>query len=109
MFYRSFYVPYTNIIAQKINFLAQGIRNEKESDNANIYIECYTTEKDDKPHKVVRFSTDLYLWTEIHPVDPVEGDILLHNVAINLFLVPLKNKKELAEKLDEKLKVWQSI
>lgn len=30
-------------------------------------------------------------------------------VVINLFLMPLKNKKELANKLDGKLKTWQSI
>ena len=31
------------------------------------------------------------------------------NIVINLFLVPLENKKQLNEKLDAKLKAWQSI
>jgi len=31
------------------------------------------------------------------------------NIVINLFLVPLERKKQLNEKLDAKLKVWQSI
>lgn len=31
------------------------------------------------------------------------------NVVINLFLVPLESKKQIVEKLDAKLKVWQAI
>ncbi len=37
------------------------------------------------------------------------GKTLPPNVIIQLFLVPLKNKKELITKLDEKLKVWQAL
>ncbi len=37
------------------------------------------------------------------------GRSLPENVVIQLFLVPLKNKKELITKLDEKLKTWQAL
>lgn len=41
--------------------------------------------------------------------DTFIGKSIPKNVVINLFLVPLKGKADLAEKLDGKLKTWQGI
>jgi len=76
-------------IAQRLNFMAQSIQNEEEAKTANVYIECFTrTEKEkgiDKEVNVIRFSTDLNLWTEIHPYNKYTGALLEYSVAVNLF------------------------
>lgn len=76
-------------IAQRLNFLAQSIIDEDEAKNARIYIECFEREDTgldiNRPVKVIRFSTDLNLWTEIHPYNKYDGDILDMSVAVNLF------------------------
>lgn len=75
---------YSNI-AQKMNFLAQGIKNQEDAEHQDVYIECYTDTRDGADIKVVRLSTDLYLWTEVHPVDKHEGDILPKSISVNLY------------------------
>lgn len=74
-------------IAQRLNFLAQSIRDEDEAKKENVYIECFerTEVGDTKPLKVIRLSTDLNMWTEIHPYDKYEGDLLEYSVAVNLY------------------------
>jgi len=78
-------------LPQKLNYLAQAIKNQKDAESKNIYIECFEeTRKNDKTKedeliKIIRLSTDLFLWTELHPYDKLEGDILPYNVAVNLF------------------------
>lgn len=76
-------------IAQRLNFLAQSIRDEDEAKDTRVYIECFEREETGvditRPIKVIRFSTDLDLWTEIHPYNKYEGDILDMSIAVNLF------------------------
>ena len=72
-------------IAQRLNFLAQSIRDEEEAKQANVYIECFERIEDDKAVRVIRFSTDLNIWTEIHPYDKHKGELLEYSVAVNLF------------------------
>jgi len=79
---------YSNI-AQKLNFLALAIKDQKDAESQDIYIECYTETRkvDDKEQelKIIRFSTDMYLWTEIHPYDKLTGDLLPQNISVNLY------------------------
>lgn len=72
-------------IAQRLNFLAQSIRDEEEAKTTNVYIECFERMEDDKAVRVIRLSTDLNLWTEINPYDKHNGDLLEYSVAVNLF------------------------
>lgn len=76
-------------ISQKLNFLAQAIKNESDAETRKLYIECF---KEDRkingawePVNVIRFSIDCDIWTEIHPYDKKDGDILPKNIAVNLF------------------------
>jgi len=77
-------------IAQKLNFLAQGIKDLKDAECSNVYIECYdkTDDADDNNEqsiKTIRFSTDLYVSTEINPYDKFNGDLLDESIAVNLY------------------------
>jgi hypothetical protein len=77
-------------IAQKLNFLAQGIKDLKDAERSNVYIECYdkTDDADDNNEqsiKTIRFSTDLYVSTEINPYDKFNGDLLDESIAVNLY------------------------
>jgi len=70
---------YSNI-GNKLNFLAQAIKDVRDAENQLLYIECYTkSEKIDEEMKEVRyirFSTDVTLWTEIQPARPYKRPIL---------------------------------
>jgi hypothetical protein len=76
-------------ISQKLGFLAQGIKNEKDAESHLVYIECYseirTIKEKEQAVKVIRFSTNLNVWTEIYPYDKINGEILPKNVAVNLY------------------------
>lgn len=74
-------------IAQRLNFLAQSIRDEEEAKKALLYIECFKRDepKTGKKLNIIRFSTDLDVWTEIHPFNKYDGDILDMSIAVNLF------------------------
>lgn len=76
-------------IAQKMNFLALGIKDSSDAESSSVYIECYSksieTEDGARDVKTIRLSTDLQVWTEIHPYDKFNGDILPKSVAVNLY------------------------
>jgi len=79
---------YSNI-SQKLNFLAQGLKDLKDAETQLVYIECYTKidKKDDEETSIniIRFSTDLSIWTEIHPLNKHTTPILEKPIAVNLF------------------------
>jgi len=81
---------YSNM-PQKVNFLAQGIKDQADAESKNIYIECFSEErlnketKEPEMQKIIRLSTDLFIWTELHPYDKLEGEMLPKNVAVNLY------------------------
>jgi len=79
---------YSNI-GNKLNFLAQAIKDVRDAENQLLYIECYTkSEKIDEEMKEVRyirFSTDVTLWTEIQPARPYKSPILEKSIAVNLY------------------------
>ena len=78
---------YSNI-QQKLNFLAQGLRDLKDAENQLIYIECYTkpAEKDEEEDiNIIRFSTDVSIWTEISPLNKHTTPILEKSIAVNLY------------------------
>lgn len=76
-------------IAQKMNFLALGIKDSADAESSSVYIECYNKEieTDDgaRDIKTIRLSTDLNVWTEIHPYDKFNGALLPKSVAVNLY------------------------
>lgn len=84
-------------IAQKLNFLAQGIKNQKDADTKSIYIECFEEERETNKNsnsddisktemvKVIRLSTDVMIWTEIAEKDAIMGELLPRNVSVNLY------------------------
>jgi len=83
-------------IGQKVNFLAQGIKSLEDAQSQNIYIECFTEEREEEKIKVIRFSTNLAIWTEVYPVDKIDGDVLPKSIAVNLydFYNAIENSKD---------------
>jgi len=79
---------YSNI-TQKLGFLAQGIKDEKDAESHLVYIECYTEnqtiKEEEQTVKVIRLSTKLGIWTDVYPYDKINGEILPKNVAVNLY------------------------
>lgn len=79
---------YSNL-SHKLNFMAQGLRDLKDAETQLVYIECYTkTEKKDDEEKninIIRFSTDVSIWTEISPLNKYTTPILEKPIAVNLF------------------------
>ena len=75
-------------IAQKINVLAQAIRNIEDAEKQLIYIECFTKpsdKEDEKDSNIIRFSTDTAVWTEIFTFNKYTTPILPKSVAVNLY------------------------
>ena len=66
-------------LQNKMNFLTQPIRDEKEAENSRLYIECY--EEDGK--KTVRLSNDMIVSAKVYPFG--DSPILDRNVCVNMF------------------------
>ena len=76
-------------IGQKLNYLAQVIKDEKEAETRQLYIECY---KEDRKINnawqtinIIRLSVDFNIWTEINTYDKIDGAILPKNISVNLY------------------------
>lgn len=76
---------FTNI-ADKLNFIASGIRTKEEADNELVSIESYkVTDDTGKEKSVVRFSSSGESWFELNTIKKYGGDILPKSVSVNLY------------------------
>jgi hypothetical protein len=72
-------------IALKLNFLATALSDEDKANNTLVYIECFTRRDGEDDERVIRFSTDDGIWTEINPLHKHSSKLLESNVAVNLY------------------------
>lgn len=76
-------------IGQRLNYLAQVIKDESEATSKKLYIECYKENRKLKDSwqvvNVIRLSVDMDIWTEISTYDKIDGAILPKNITVNLY------------------------
>lgn len=76
--------PFSNI-SNKLKHFASAITDETDADSHLIYVNCFEREIDGVILKVIRLSDQYGMWTELHPYDKVDGDILDRPFAVNLY------------------------
>lgn len=76
--------PFSNI-ANRLKHFASGLSDESSAECALIHMDCFSREIDGSELKVIRFTDDNGMWSEIHPHDKVSGAILERGVSVNMY------------------------
>lgn len=76
--------PFSNI-TNRLKHFASGLIDDTNASNTLIHINCFTKKHDDFIVKVIRFTDDNGMWTEIYPHDRINGDILDRGISVNMY------------------------
>lgn len=71
-------------VQERLNFLAQGLVDEKSAETDKVYIECFKAGSK-SPTNTVLFSSDLGISSDVTTVDSLNGAILEKSIAVNMF------------------------